>query len=511
MGSSNGSEPTTSLWIATSEGPEHAPLRMHTTCDVCVVGAGITGMTAALSLAELGHDVVVLDAGRVGGGVTGSTTGKATSLHGLIYDELTERHGAEAAHIYAAAQEGALGHIRQRVQRHGIECDLRTRTAYTYVTESADENRIEREVEAACDAGLGAEFVRDTPLPYPVAAAIRLGSQAEFHARNYVLGLARALTDAGGRIHEHTVATGLDDGARPNVLAGDLRIEASKVIIASHMPFLDRAAWWTRLMAKRSYAIAVEPGGEVPDGMFISAGGPTRSIRSAPHPAGEGELLIIGGEGHTAGEGVDASPERYTALEAFAAEHFGASEVLYRWSSQDLQPADGLPFVGQLTPRSSNVFMASGFRKWGLTGGTAAALALVERVEGRRSPAGELMASWRVTPHKQALHILQEGIKDARHMIGDRLKKPDPRELHELQPGEGALLKHEGELVAASRDRDGKLHAVSAACTHLGCRVAWNTAEGSWDCPCHGSRFAADGKVLEGPAVHDLTDMLTGE
>lgn len=497
-----------SLWIASSEAPERPPLPTHTTCDVCIVGGGITGITAALALAEEELDVVVLEAGRVGGGVTGHTTGKVTSLHGAIYHQLTKKHGEEAAHVYASAQEGALGHIRGRVEHLGIDCDLRTRDAYTYVTHARDEEQIEHEVEAACAAGLGAELVRDTPLPYPVAAAVRLTGQAEFHARRYVHGLAAAFEQAGGRIYEQTVATGLDNGPRPEVLVGDLRVEARRVIVATHMPFLDRAAWWTRLTAKRSYAIAVRGADLLPDGMFISADEPTRSIRLAPDPAGDGELLIVGGESHNAGEHGDTTPERYAALERFATEHFGAGEVAYRWSSQDLQQADALPYVGQLTPTSSQVFVAAGYRKWGLTGGTAAALALVERMQGRPSPAAELFDAWRVTPRKQLGQVLMEAVKDSRHMIGDRLKRPDGRRLEELAPGEGALLKHDGELVAASRDADGRLHAVSPVCTHLGCRVAWNAAERSWDCPCHGSRFAQDGKCLQGPATKDLADKL---
>lgn len=497
-----------SLWMATSAGPEHPPLRAHTTCDVCVVGGGITGMTAALALAEEDRDVVLLEAGRIGGGVTGHTTGKVTSLHGAIYHQLVQKHGEEAAHVYASAQEAAIGHIRGRVERLGIDCDLRTRDAYTYVLHSREEDQIQQEVEAACAAGLGAELVRDTPLPYPVAAAVRLTGQAEFHSRKYLFGLADAFLRAGGRIHEQTVATGLDNGPHPQVLVGDLIVEARQVVVASHMPFLDRAAWWTRLMPKRSYAIAVRGARMVPDGMFISADQPTRSVRAAPDPAGDGELLVIGGEGHNPGEQGDQTPERYAALERYAAEHFGATEVAYRWSAQDLQQADSLPYVGQLTPTSSKVFVAAGYRKWGLSGGTAAALALVERMQGRSSPAAELFDAWRVTPRKQLGQVLHEAVKDSRHMIGDRLKRPDKRSIDELAPGEGALLKHNGRLVAASREPDGRLHAVSPVCTHLGCRVAWNTAERSWDCPCHGSRFGQDGKCLQGPATRDLADRL---
>ncbi|MDO9356139.1 MAG: FAD-dependent oxidoreductase [Solirubrobacteraceae bacterium] len=493
-----------SLWMDADQGDAFAPLTSSTSVDVCVVGAGIAGLTAAVELARRGRSVLVLEAQEVGGGVTGHTTGKVTALHGLVYDELRSKWGTDGAATYAAAQQTALEYVRESVRALGIDCDFRERDAYTYVVEPGDVRSIEKEVDAARAAGLAAEYVETTPLPFPVAAAIRLPDQAEFHARKYVLGLAREFVALGGRIAEQSRATGLTELRSTQVHVGELRVTAKDVVIASHMPFLDRGAFFVRLTAKRSYAIAQRATGPAPDGMFISSGStPSRSIRATPDGNG-GELLVLGGEGHNAGEHGADTPQRYERLAAFGREHFGDGAVTHRWSSQDLQPADGLPYVGPLTPLSKHVYVASGFRKWGLTNGTAAAFAITDAITGSPSAFGELTKSWRITPRKSAVGLIKEGFKDGRHMVGDRLRPVSGDAPETLQPGEGALLRHDGTVVAAARDLDGTLHVRSSVCTHLGCRVLWNTAERSWDCPCHGSRFATDGAVLEGPATRPL-------
>lgn len=493
-----------SLWMDTPGPPTFAPLTESTAVDVCIVGAGITGLTAALELVNRGHSVLVLEGAEVGGGVTGHTTGKVTALHGLIYDELRQGFSRDAAATYAQAQHTGLVYVRSAIEQLSIDCDLRERAAYTYVTESSEVRLLERERDAAVAAGLAVELVDDTPLPYAVAGAVKLDAQAEFDAHRYVLGLAREVVARGGRIAERSRATGLTEWRTPEVHVGDLRVRAQHVVVASHMPYLDRGGFFVRLTAKRSYAIAQRATEPVPDGMFISAGAaPTRSIRSTPDGNG-GELLVIGGEGHNAGEQGGSNPERYARLAAFGREHFGDGEVTHRWSSQDLQPADGLPYVGPLTPMSSRVHIASGFRKWGLTNGTAAALAIADAITGQDNAFGKLTHAWRITPRRSAVGLAKEGFKDGRHMLGDRLKRAERSSAEELQPGEGALVRHGGRIVAAARDDDGTLHLRSSTCTHLGCRVLWNTAERSWDCPCHGSRFAPDGEVLEGPASTPL-------
>lgn len=457
-----------SLWLDTTTSLGLARLDEDVEVDTCVVGAGITGLTAALALQRSGQRVAVVEAGTVGGGVTGHTTAKLTALHGTVYDELERRFGRETAAGYAAAQQSAIDHIAALVAELAIDCDLRRRSAYTYVEDPANAETVEAEAAAAQRAGLPARVVDSAPLPWKIAAAVVVDDQAEFQPRAYLLGLARELMAKGARIYEHTAATGLSERGTPTVrTATGHTVRATDVVVASHFPFLDRGLFFSRLTAHRSYALAVRQPGPPLDGMFISADGPTRSLRS--HPTPDGELLLVGGEGHLAGEDGESTPDRYRRLAAFAEDRFGATDVTHRWSSQDMTTADGLPYVGNYTPLSKHVWVATGYRKWGLTNGTAAALALAARIGGTATAFGDLADSTRFTPIRSAPGMLKEGIKDARHMVGDRFRRD-----------------------------------AGPRCTHLGCRLLRNEAEQSWDCPCHGSRFGLDGRVLQGPAVKPL-------
>ena len=491
-----------SLWLDNDDRLGAHSLDRDVETDVCICGAGITGLTAAVALARAGRSVVVLDMHEVGAGVSGNTTAKLTSLHQTVYAELRRKFGRSGAATYAAANEDAIAWVADQVAGLDIECGFRRRANYTY-TESADEvSKLENEAEAAQEAGLAARFVKSTPLPFGVKGAVVLDEQAEFDPYPYLLALAREVQRCGGSIYEHTTATHVGEGSRPEVRTQSGRtVKARDVIVATHYPFLDRGLYFPRLTPKRSYAIAARVAGPVPAGMFINVEQPTRSIRAHRTAAGE-EFLIVGGEGHNAGEEGETTHARYLALAAFARERLGATEVTHRWSAHDPITADGLPFAGRLTPLSRHVWVATGFRKWGLTNGTAMGAILADRIQGIENPYAGLFDTMRFTPLRSAPGVAKEGLKDARHWIGDRLRRP--ASLDEVGPGDGRIVKTDGRLVAAARDDDGTLHCVSPVCTHLGCRVAFNRAERTWDCPCHGSRFAVDGAVLEGPAVDPL-------
>jgi len=493
------------VWLAAAPDPPARPrLDGDVRADVAVLGGGIVGITTALLLAEAGASVVLLEAGRLAGGTSGATTAKVSSQHGLIYDALRSRHGAETARRYGEANEAALAWIAARVQRDAIDCDFRRQSSYAYVTAAGERAKVEREAQAAAEAGLPASLVTETPLPFPVAAAVRFERQAEFHPRRYLLALADRLEAIdGARIFEysHAVEVGEHEGRQVAKGPGG-RVLAERVVIATHYPFLDRSLAFARLRPERSYAIACRIAGAPPAGMHISGASPTRSVRGVPLPDGD-ELLLVGGEGHKTGAEPDTEL-RYERLEAFAREHWDVRSVEHRWSAQDPATLDGLPYVGRLLPHSDKVLMASGFAKWGMTGGTAAALLLADLCRGREAMWTDLFDPNRLTLRQSLPRLVKENAQVAAHFVGDRLRAAQKRPLENLRPGEGALVEHDGERVAAARADDGTLHAVSARCTHLGCLVRWNGAERSWDCPCHGSRFALDGTVLEGPAVHRL-------
>ena len=502
MGSLHETNP--SLWAATTpDGPSFAPVDATTPTapvDVVVVGAGITGLSTALALLERGAAVTVVDAGRICSGVTAYTTAKVTSLHGLTYAGLARSHGDETARAYAEANQGAIAQVARWIDEHGIECDFTRRPAYTYTTSTVTLEDVAAEVEVAQRLGLPASFTNTTELPFEVKGAVRFEDQAQFHPRDYCLGLAAAIAAKGGTIHEGTRVVDVDEGS-PHCtvrIEDGLTLEAGQVVLATHLPFLDRGGFFAKCHPTRSYAMAVKLAGPAPTGMYLGADEPTRSVRSA---IGD-EYVIIGGEGHKTGQD-DDTRRRYDALEAWAREHFDVTSVEHRWSAQDHAPVDGLPFVGRQLP-GSKVFVATGFKKWGMTNGTAAGVMLADEITGRPNGAPSAFDATRQRSAFTSRDLYKENANVAERFVGDRLSSLRPPSADTLQPGEGGIVTCAGDKVAAYRDEDGTLHAVSPVCTHLGCLVSFNTAERSWDCPCHGSRFTIDGSVLQGPATEDL-------
>jgi glycine/D-amino acid oxidase-like deaminating enzyme/nitrite reductase/ring-hydroxylating ferredoxin subunit len=483
-----------SVWVDTGpEQPVRPQLEENVRADVAVIGGGITGITTALLLHEAGARVVLLEGGRLAHGVSGYTTGKVSSQHGLIYARLRSRFGLDVARAYGAANQAGLEWIGRQVRERAIDCDFRRKASYAY----GDRSDAQEEAETAAEAGLPASFTDDVPLPYDTDGAVRFEDQAEFHLRKYLLALAAELPS----VFEHSHAVEVDDDENCVVKTPGGRVEADHVVVATHYPFLDRSLAFARVHPQRSYALLCRIAGEPPDGMFISGGSPTRSVRAVPLD-GE-ELLLVGGEGHRTGEGGDTE-ERYRALERFAREHWDVESIEYRWSAQDNTTIDGLPYVGPITPFNRRVLMATGFAKWGITNGTTAALVLSDMILGRDDGWADLFDPNRVSLRAAAPRFVEENARVGLHFVGDRLRHRGTRPLESLAPGEGDIVRHDGEKVAGFRHDDGTLVAVSANCTHLGCQVNWNRAERSWDCPCHGSRFAPGGEVLQGPAVHRL-------
>ena len=491
------SDPPTSLWLDTSDDSVRPPLSADLAVDVAVVGAGITGITTALLLKRSGATVAVLEAGRVCAGITGHTTAKVSSLHATTYQELISTFGEVEARAYAEANEAGLEQVAGLVRELGIECDFRRRTNYTYAGAPAALSAVERELEAAQAAGLPVTFTDRLDLPYETYGAVALAGQAEFHPRRYVTALADQIPGDGSDVFEHTRVVGVDQGPPARVAANGHTVTAGSVVVATGMPILDRGLYFARETPVRSYVVAVRAPWR-PEGMYISADEPTRSLRT--HPVEGGELVLVGGEGHKPGTGDPAGS--YARLERFAREHFDVDDVAYHWSTQDYVSADGLPYVGRLWPFSDHVLTATGFRKWGLANGTAAAMMLSDRVMGRENRWARTFDSMRIKPLASARGMLKEGAQDGFYFFADRMRKRATAD--GLAPGDGRVIGDGLSQKAVYRDEGGAVHAVSARCTHLGCIVSWNGAERSWDCPCHGSRFGVDGEVLQGPAVRPL-------
>ena len=492
-----------SPWLDTTPSePTRPPLARDLDVDVCVIGGGITGLTTALLLSESGRSVAVIEMDRIGAGVTGYSTAKLAALQSETYNELSSGHGEDGARVYAEANAASIELIEKWSKELGIDCDFRRKAHVFYTTEDKQVSNIEQELEAARKAGLDAREDSASELPYEVKKAIRLDDQAEFHPVKYLHGIADAIEKRGVQIFESTRATGVDeneDDCTVSVTGG--KITARHVVVATHYPFLDRSGFFARLMPYRSYAIAVRVDGPIPEEMYYSNDSPSRSLRRLPLD-GE-ELLIVGGESHQTGEEPDER-RLYEKLEEWAREHFNVTDVPYRWSAQDPYSADGMPYIGAYSPRSKRLWTGTGYRKWGLTNGTAAGVLLADCVLGRDNPWLPYFDPNRVKPIASAKRFVKENVKAGLHFFGDRLHRSEYDSLEDLPAGEGGLVTVDGEKVGAYRREDGVVEAVKPVCTHLGCHVNFNDAEKTWDCPCHGSRFTTTGTVVEGPATKDL-------
>ena len=499
MGSLREANP--SLWVGTTPDSGFPTLTGDIEADVAVIGGGIAGlMTAALCRQE-GHRVVVLEAGRLAAGATGYTTAKLTALHGLVYDRLARSFGDQAAAQYADANLAGIARVAALVEQHAIDCDFERQPAFTYTTDTSAVGAIEAEVATAGRIGLGATLTTETDLPYPVAGAVRLDGQAQFHPRRFCLGLAATIPGDGSQVFERTQAVEVHDGDPCVVATGGGQVTARHVVVATHLPFLDRGGFFARAHPVRSYALSATLDAAVPTGMYLSIDTPTRSVRPARmdgHP-----VVILGGEGHKVGQDEDTR-QRYAVLESWAREHFPVRSIDYRWSAQDYMPVDGVPFVGPVLPRSERVLVATGFKKWGMSNGAAAAIMLTDRIAGRDNAWATLFDTDRLNLRQAASELLKENADVVKRFVADRIRTDLRRSPDDLAPGEAAVLRQGAGRVAAYRDPGGTLHRVSAACTHMGCTVTWNTAETTWDCPCHGSRFSVDGEILEGPALRPL-------
>jgi glycine/D-amino acid oxidase-like deaminating enzyme/nitrite reductase/ring-hydroxylating ferredoxin subunit len=492
-----------SFWIGTTPETDYPALSAEVSVDVAVAGAGITGVTTAALLKRAGKTVALLDQKRIVRGATGYTTAKVTSGHGVIYSGLRETFGEAGARTYADANQAAIERIDGLAREHGIDCDFERKANYVVAEKAEEREQVEGEAKAMRELGMPADFVTETPLPYDVAGAVRLENQAQFHPRKYLLGLAATIPGDGSHVFENTRARFVNEGEPCVVETEQGNVRARDVILATQLPFMDRGLFFAKAHPHRSYALSapIDPA-KAPDGMFINAGTPTRSVRTLRD--GDRLLLNVGGEGHKPGEDIDER-ERYDTLERYLRERWpDAGEVEYRWSTQDYLPVDRVPYVGRLRRGSEHVFVATGFQKWGMTNGTVAAEILTDAILGHENPWAAFFDSKRISARAAAPKFLKENASAGVRFFAQRLRRGAKRSPDELAPGEGALLNVGGLKRAVYRNERGEVHILSPVCRHLWCYVEWNEAERSWDCPCHGSRYTGEGRLIQGPSVQDL-------
>jgi glycine/D-amino acid oxidase-like deaminating enzyme/nitrite reductase/ring-hydroxylating ferredoxin subunit len=498
----NFKNPPQSFWIGSTESNRFPTLDEDINTDIVIIGGGITGITSAYLLQKEGLKVAVLEASSIAHGTTGHTTAKITSQHELIYDKLRTSMGPELAQQYATANQTAIREIKKVIDELSIQCDYIPQSAYVYTENDSLIEKIQYEVDAATRSGIKATYLDKIPLPFPVKAAIRFDDQAQFHPLKYVLALAQEFTKQGGQIFEQCRAVEVEESS-PYVITTNngKKVTAEKMIIASHYPFYNKKGmYFTRIYAEKSYVLAIKSKDKYPGGMYINAEEPARSFRSQDSEFGE--LILVGGDQHKTGQGGDTR-KHYENLVDYANGIFSLESIPFRWSTQDCMTLDGVPYVGNFTKDTPNMYIATGFGKWGMTNSMASAMLLRDLIVKGESPWKDVYNPSRSTVGASAVEFVVENFNVAGQLIGGKVE-PVPKEVV-LKPGEGKIVEIEGKRAGAYRDENGDVYIVNTTCTHMGCELNWNAAERTWDCPCHGSRFNYDGTIVEGPAVHEPT------
>ena len=492
-----------SYWIQSIHSSEYPELTEDINVDIAIVGAGMAGILAAYLLRNEGRKIAIFEGDSILQGATGYTTAKITSQHNLIYSNIKKKFGYEMAKEYAEANQTAIKTIEKIIKTNNIDCDFISESAYVYTLKEDYIDKIAEEAEIAAQLGIDSSYLEKMPLNFPVKAAVCFKNQAQFHPRKFLLPLANIITSCGHRIFEHSRIIDIEMGKNYVIKTEKNRkITAEKLIIASHYPCINKTGmYFTRLYTERSYVLAIRGKEKYPGGMYITAEDPGRSLRG--QISNQGELILIGGEHHKTGQGI-STIEHYKALMKFAEENFTVESVPYRWSAQDCMTMDGLPYAGYFDAKTPNMYIASGFGKWGMTNSMASAMIIKDLIIKGDSPWQEVYSASRNNIVAAAKKFVIENANVAKELIAGKIEVPKNKV--EIEPGEGEIIEVNGNKVGTYRDEKGVLHRVNTTCTHMGCELKWNSGEKTWDCPCHGSRFNFDGEIIEGPAVKALNE-----
>lgn len=476
-----------SVWSESCNFEKREALNKDIKVDTLVIGAGIAGILTAYMLKQSGKEVVLIDAAEIVSGNTKNTTAKITSQHNLIYYKLISEFGQEKARQYAKANELAIKRYKEIIKERKIECDFEEKPAYVYSLNKIDE--IKEEVEAASKLGINAEFVEEVNLPFNISGAVKFNNQAQFNPLKFLKDISKDLT-----IYENTRALDIKE----NLVTTDrARITANNIVIATHYPIMNAPGYYfLRMHQERSYVVALENADNI-DGMYIDLDEKGYSFRTYKN------LLLLGGIKQRTGE--NETGGSYDKLRSVAKELYPESKEKYHWSAQDCMTIDGIPYIGKYSDETPNIYVTTGFNKWGMTSSMVSAMIISDMILGKENDFSEIFSPKRFDLSLSINNVAKDMVETAKNFIAQKIYIPSSNIEH-IENGHGGIVEYEGQKVGVYKDKEGKTFIVPTKCTHLGCQLHWNADELTWDCPCHGSRFSYKGKVIGGPATKDLVD-----
>lgn len=469
--------------------------------SVCIIGGGLTGLQTAYNLSDK-LDVVILEKDRICGSTSGKTTGKITSQHGVFYDYLIDSQSKEFAKMYLEANEKAIQNIKDIIEKEEIECDLEEESSYVFTKQETKLDMIKNEQKAVDKLQKEkSDYVKEIELPTEISGAIEFKNQAQFHPLKYAYGLAKAIIKNDGKIYENTKVTDIKrENEKYVVYVNKNKVIADYVVLATRYPIMNVPGYYfLKMYQSTSYAMVFDAKKKLFDGMYISYETPNVSFRTIRD--GDRELLLAVGYDYKTG--TEELRDGYQRLEVIVRKMYPDAEVLYKWTAEDCISLDKIPYIGQYSSIMKNLYIATGFNKWGVTSSNVAANIITDKILQKENKYEEIFKSTRIEPIKNRQEM-GDMLKEAnKSILLSRFKIPK-EELDNIKIGEGKIIKIDNTKVGVYKSKTGEIYKVKPICTHLGCELYFNNIEKIWECPCHGSKFTYDGKSIEVPSNKDL-------
>jgi len=491
-------------WLVSDERPKFSPLGENSRADVCIVGAGIAGLTTAYLMVKSGLSVIVLDDGEIASGESGRTTAHLQNAFDDRYYNVRDTFGLETARLIAESHTAAIDLIESIVTAENIDCEFRRLDGYLFLHEEGDPKELENELQAARQSGLkDVRMVKSLPVQtFDSGPALLFPNQGQFHPVKYLSALAKIIVKLGGQIFTRTRVSKFEGGHNAHVkTASGFTVSAKHIVVATNVPVNDRFVMYTKLEPMRSYVIYARVAkGSLPYCLMWDTADPYHYVRLTPEND-QYDLLIVRGEDHKVGHESDYE-KHFLLLKEWARRRYPIEEVVGKWSGQVIEPVDLLAYIGRNPSDDPNVYIVTGDSGTGMTHGTIAGILLTDMVLGRKNKWEEIYDPGRTTLKAAkafARHNIQVGLKYKEYLTGG-----DVSDIEDIAPCSGAIIREGLSKYAVYKDADGKVHKCSAICPHLKAIVHWNSTEKSWDCPAHGSRFDKYGKVINGPSREDL-------